>query len=424
MSEAKKGMSRRDFGKITMAGATAAAGFGIVRNAAAADPLKIALIGAGGRGTGAVQDAMKASDNIQLIGIADVMEQKAKDAYNGFKNNANLAENIKMTEETVFGGLDAYQKVIDLQPDYVIIATPPGFRPIHFEAVVEKKLNCFCEKPVATDSNGIRRYMAAARKSERLGLNIVVGTQRRHEKTYLETIQKIHDGALGEIVAGRAYWNGTLPHRRERKPGMDDLTYQLYNWYNFCWICGDNIVEQHVHNLDVMNWVFQAHPISVVASGGRAQKPPEERYGNIWDHFNCDFEYPNGVHVLSSCRHWDNCDDDVSELVTGTNRAFRNGQSNCSDMASERGINPYVQEHADLQASIRGTGPKLNEAMQVAVSTFTAIFGRMSAYMGKKLSWDEALNMDYDIFPKNMDWGVPMPPDPIPVPGTKIPGMK
>ncbi len=418
MSEQKNmGVNRREFGKHAALGATAVAGFGIVKNAHAADPLTIGLIGAGGRGKGAVGNAISANENVKLIGIADVMEHTAKGAYNQLKNK--YEDQVQMDEDAVFWGLDAFQKVIDLKPDYVILATPPGFRPQHFEAVVDAKLHCFCEKPVATDSVGMGRFMKAARKSERLGLSVVAGTQRRHQKEYVETVQKIHDGALGEIVSGCAYWNGTLPHARDRKEGMDDLTYQLYNWYNFCWICGDNIVEQHIHNLDVINWVLRAHPIAVTSNGGRAWKPLDDpKYGNIWDNFTCDFEYPNGIHVLSMCRHWNNSAGNVSELVTGTNRDYRNGQSRCNDMASDRvGGYAYVQEHKDLQDSIQGNGPKLNEAMQVAISVFTSIFGRMAAYSGKRLTWDEALNMDYNILPKDMAFGVDLPPDPIPVPG-------
>lgn len=416
----KKGMNRREFSKSTVAGAAAITSFGIVKNVhAAADPLKIGLIGAGGRGVGAVEDAIRASENIQLVAVGDVFEDRAKNAIRRLKGNENLRDSILATEENAYGGLDNYKKVLEHEMDYVIVATPPGFRPIHFEAIVEKGLNCFCEKPVATDSNGMRRFMDAARKSEQKGLHIVTGTQRRHQKPYVETIQKIHDGVIGEIVAACCWWNGGLPHARERREGMSDLEYQIYNWYNFCWICGDNIVEQHVHNLDVINWAIQAHPVAAYGSGGRAWKPKEEKYGNIWDHFTIDFEYPNGVHVLSMSRHWNNSDGRVAELVTGTKRDVQNGQSNCHDMGSG-GQNPYVQEHADLQASIRGEGPKLNEAMQVAVSTFTAILGRMSAYSGKRLTWDEALNMDYNLLPENLEFGVEVPVNPIPVPGTPL----
>ncbi len=418
MSEEKKNLlSRRDFGKRTAMGATAIAGFGIMNKAQAQEePMKVGLIGAGGRGTGAVENAIQASSQVQLVAVHDAFKDRVEGCLNRLTRNENIKGNIKVDEDHKFTGLDGYKKLLECDLDYVIIATPPGFKPAQFEAAVNAKKHIFCEKPISTDSNGTRRFMAAAKKSEQLKLSVVTGTQRRHQKPYVETIKMIHDGALGEIVAGRAYWNGSLPWTRDRAPGMSDFEYQVRNWYQFCWICGDNIVEQHVHNLDVMNWVLQAHPISVIASGGRAWKPKIEKYGNIWDHFSCDFEYPGGIHVMSFCRHWRNCYNEVSELVTGTNRKFRNGQSNCHDMASG-GINPYVQEHIDLQASITGKGPYLNEGIQVAESTFTAIMGRMAAYEGKKLKWEEALNRDMSLLPDPLDPDVPIPVKPIPVPG-------
>ncbi len=416
-NETRRELSRREFGRRTALGASAMAGFSILRNAqAAAAPMKIGVIGCGGRGTGAVENAIQANGQIQLVAACDVFEKTVKGAVEGLRKNENLAENIKVTDDCIFWDLDGYKKLLEMDLDYVILATPPGFRPIHFEAVVASKKNCFCEKPVAVDPAGTRRFMAAAKKSEEMKLHVVAGTQRRHEKKYVETIQKIHDGVLGDIVAGRAYWDGTLPHARDRKPGMSDLEYQLYNWYNFCWICGDNIVEQHVHNLDIMNWVFQSHPEAVIASGGRAWKPKIEKYGNIWDNFSCDYIYPNDVHVMSFSRHWEKSYGEVSEKIFGTKKGPNGYISSCEDMGSG-GQNPYVQEHADLQASITGDGPYLNEAMQVAESVFTAIMGRMAAYTGQKLTWDQALAMDLDIFPKNMSWDKPMPPDPIPVPG-------
>ncbi|MBD3267084.1 gfo/Idh/MocA family oxidoreductase [bacterium] len=417
MNEEKKGISRRNFNKAAAVGASAFASFGILTQANAAEKMKIGVVGCGGRGTGAVMNAIQANSNIELVAMADVVEYKVNGSFNRLTKNENIKKNIQVGDNK-FWGLDAYKKVIDRDDlDYVILATPPGYRPEHFEYVVEKGHNCFCEKPVATDATGMRRFMKAAKLSEQKKLHIVAGTQRRHAKNYQETVQLIHDGALGEVVAGRAYWNGTLPHARDRKEGMTDLEYQLYNWYNFCWICGDNIVEQHVHNLDIMNWVIGSHPISVIASGGRAWKSNEEKYGNIWDHFSCDYEYPNGVHVMSFSRHWNNSYNEVSERIFGSNRDFRGGISNGHDMGSGGGLNAYVQEHKDLQDSIAGNGKYWNEAMQVAESVFTAIMGRMAAYTGKKYTWEEALNEDLDLVPDKMSWDMNLPVRPIPVPG-------
>ena len=412
------GMSRRTFGKKTAAGATALSTFHIANQALAAkgDMLKIAVIGCGGRGTGAVRNAIAASESAELVAAHDVVEAKAKNLVKKLEEDASCSDFIKVDPENIFGGVDGYKKLLKVPFDYLILATPPGWRPIHFEAAVNAKKHIFTEKPIATDSVGTRRFMKAVEKAESLELCVVAGTQRRHQRPYVETIEKIHDGKIGEVTSGRAYWNGGLPHARPRKPGMSDLEYQCSeNWYNFCWICGDNIVEQHVHNLDVMNWVLKSHPIKVEVTGGRAWKPATEVYGNIWDNFACDFEYPNGVHVLSMCRHWNNSPSNVSEAIVGTK-----GRSNCRDMG-ENGRDPYVQEHFDLQASIRGDAPYVNEGIQVAESVFTSIFGRMAGYSGQVLEWDKALNADYDILPKNLSFDAKIPVDPIPVPGDWMP---
>ncbi len=416
MSEKNEGLSRREFGKKSALSVTAITSFGILKNAHAAPPMKIGLIGCGGRGTGAVGNAIKANSNVQLVAVHDAFEDRVKGCLGSLRKNENFTENIKVDKENIFLGRDSYKKLVQLDLDYVLIASPPGFKVEQFEAAVNAKKHIFCEKPVSTDPAGTRRFIAAAKKSERLKLSVVTGTQRRHQKPYVETIAKIHDGVIGEPLAGRAYWNGSLPWTRERKSGMSDAEYQMRNWYQFCWNCGDNIVEQHVHNLDVMNWVFKSHPVSVIASGGRAWKPKIEKYGDIWDHFSCDFEYPNDIHVMSFCRHWRNCYNEVSELVMGS----KGKVSNTHDMSSGGGRNPYDQEHIDLQASITGDGPYLNEGVQVAESTFTAILGRMAAYTGKKLKWDEALAMDLDLAPKDLSEDAKIPWDNIPVPGPAL----
>lgn len=409
-----QGLNRREFTTRAALGATAISAFNIANKANAQDaPMKIGVIGTGGRGTGAVENAIQANSNIQLVAMHDALEDRVRNSYNRLSGNENLKENIKVTEDTMYWGVDGYKKVLEHDLDYVILATPPGYRPMHFEAVVEKGLNCFCEKPVATDPVGVRRFMAAAKKSEEKKLHITTGNQRRHQQEYVETVARIHDGALGEILVGRAYWCGGLPFARDRQAGQGDLEYQLRNWYNYCWICGDNIVEQHIHNLDVMNWVLQSTPISCIASGGRSWKPRIEKYGNIWDNFSCDYEYPNGIHVYSFSRHLNHSYNEVSEHVIGSNRSYRDGMSNCRDMG-QGGRNPYVQEHVALQESITGDGPYWNQAVQVAEATMTTILGRMAAYTGKKLTWDEAYNSDLDIFPKDQSFDKAMPADPIP----------
>jgi predicted dehydrogenase len=256
--------------------------------------------------------------------------------------------------------------------------------------------------------------MAAADKAKEKNLSIVAGTQRRHQKDYVETVKKIQDGAIGEVKALRAYWCGGLPFARDRRPEWSDLEHCIRNWYGFCWMAGDSIVEQHVHNLDVCNWVMGGPPVRVFASGGRTWKPNEEKYGDIYDHFSCDYEYENGVHMTSLCRHWHHCAEGVFEDVVGTK-----GRSNCTNLAEDRGRNPYVQEHIDLVSSIRGTGPYLNEGRQVAESTMTAIMGRMAAYTGQVIKYDRALKENLNLVPEDLSFDKSYPPSPVPAPGAK-----
>ncbi len=408
--EVKKRLSRRDFIKTAGLATVAAAAPFIRTGEAQGAPLKVGLIGCGGRGRGAANDALQADQSVRIIALSDYFEDRAKQAQRELNGKG-----MNIPDDMVFIGLDAYKKVLAADVDYVILATPPGWRPEHFDAAVNAKKHVFTEKPVATDVVGIRTFMAAAKKSEQMKLSIAAGTQRRHAGHYIETIKKIHDGAIGDILAARAYWcGGPVIHNWQRTPGMTDLEWQLRNWYSFCWICGDNIVEQHVHNLDIINWVMGSHPASVFASGGRAWKQKENPLlGNIWDNFSCDYVYPNGVHMMSMSRHWNRSDGDVSEYVVGTKRG-----SNCADLGGEEG-RPYVQEHKDLIASIRGTGRYYNEAIQVAESTMTAIMGRESAYTGKKLNWDEFMKVDLELVPRNPSFDMELPVRPIPAPPEK-----
>jgi len=407
--EGKKTFSRRSFLR-TAALATAATAVPFIRTGEAqGDPIKVGLIGCGGRGRGAVGNAKEADKNVRIIALADIFIDRAKN----FQKQLNR-RGAEIPEDMVFGGVDCHKGLLKTDVDYVILATPPGFRPMHFEAAVNARKHVFTEKPVATDVVGMRQFMAAAKKSEELKLSITAGTQRRHEKPYIETVKKIHDGAIGEVLSARAYWcGGPVINMRSRPEGMGDLEWQVKNWYSHCWMCGDNIVEQHVHNIDIINWVMKAHPISVFASGGRAWKTPDEYLGNIWDHISCDFEYPGGVHMTSMCRHWNRCDGGVFEDIVGTK-----GRSNGHDMGpGGRSPSGYVQEHIALIASMRGTGKYYNEAMQVAESTMTAIMGRESAYTGKELRWDDFMKSELSLLPKNLSFDAEIPVRPIPVPG-------
>ncbi len=405
----KSAITRRDFAKAS----AAAAGFAILSSKGASaqdnvDTLKVGLLGCGGRGTGAAMDMLTGDENVRLIALADLFQDKVDATRNRVVDA--FPDKCAIEDDHCFVGWDAYRGILETDIDIVIEGTLPYSRPKHIEAAVNAKKHIFTEKPAASDPVGIRKVIEASNKHKEMGLSFVAGTQRRHQKPYIETIKKIHDGAIGEVRAFRAYWCGGLPFARERDPSWGEVEYRIRNWYNYCWASGDNIVEQHVHNLDVCNWVMNAHPVSVFASGGRNWKPREEKYGDLYDHFSCDFEYENGVHMVSFSRHWNGCAGDVFEEAVGTQ-----GVSNCHDMAEE-GTRAYVKEHIDLVNSIRGAGPYCHEGVQVAASTLTAIMGRMSAYTGKKFKWDEALNADLSIVPDPLNFEVACPVGPIPVP--------
>jgi predicted dehydrogenase len=412
-----KQISRRDFVKASSSTAALLASTPFVYAGGQDQTISVGLIGCGGRGTGAAENCLESSPNVKLVAMADMF----KDRLDGSRRNLSKRDGFKVTDDNVFIGFDAYKKVLDTGVDMVILATPPGFRPIHFAAAIEAGKHVFFEKPVGVDPTGIRKVIEAGKKAKEKKLAVVTGTQRRHQKNYVETIGKIHEGAIGDIVAARCYWNGDTPWVHPRRQEWNDMEYQLRNWYHYTWLCGDHIVEQHVHNLDVMNWVLKSHPLSAVAVGGKQVRTQPE-YGCGWDHFAVDFTYPNDVHVMSMCRHWPKSPGNVSEAVIGTK-----GKSDCVNninlYSGEKwnppggGINPYVQEHADLIKSIR-EGKPLNEAEQIAHSTLTAIMGREAAYTGQIIKWDEFLNSPLDLSPKSYEFGA-LPEPPVAVPGTK-----
>jgi predicted dehydrogenase len=421
-NDSKKGMTRRDFAR-----ASAAAGFAIVAGKAFAadmnaETLKVGLIGCGGRGTGAAINMLEGGNNAVLVAIADAFQDRIDSARDGIKNHKDekVRAGYAVEDGMCFAGLDAYKQLLATDVDIVIHGALPYCRPEHIEAAVEAGKHIFTEKPVAVDPAGIRRFIAASKKAEEKKLSLVAGTQRRHQLEYIDTINRIKDGAIGDVLAMRAYWCGTLPFAHERKEGQSDLEYCIRNWYGFCWVAGDNIVEQHVHNIDVCNWVMGGPPKSVfIASGGRSWKPKDDpKYGDIYDHFSCDFEYEGGVHMSSFSRHWYNAADGVFEDIVGT-KGRSNGTS-IGKKKSERGINPYVQEHIDLVNSVRGKVPYINEGVQVAESTMTAIMGRMAAYTGQRYKFEDALNADLDIVPKELSFDKPYPCGPVPTPGAAV----
>jgi len=310
--------------------------------------------------------------------------------------------------------LDAYQKLLASDIDIVMLCTPPGFRPMHFEAAINAGKHVFTEKPIATDPVGARRFIAAGKLAAERKLTVVSGAQRRAEREYVETVQKIHDGGIGDIAALYAsYLSGPVFHADRRDPKWSDMEWQLRNWYSFNWICGDQVVEQHFHNLDFMNWVMGGHPVKVVASGGAAWRPREELYGNIYDHMTSDFTYANGVHLSSQCRQYPKgVYNNVSDLIVGTK-----GRSTGIDMGA-KGINAYVQEHINMIRSIRGEGEYLNYSLQIAESTLTAIMARESAYSGQEIAWDQIMKSELNLMPRTLASDAKLDVAPLPVPGT------
>lgn len=365
-------------------------------------PIRVGLVGCGGRGTGAAHNVLHAAPNVVVTAVGDAFEGQAKGCQgrlNGIaKDDAKVKElgnKVDLPNDRVFWGLDAYKKVINCPDvDYVILATPPGFRPLHITEAVNAGKHVFTEKPVGVDGPGIRAVLKAFEEANKKKLGAAAGTQRRHQLGYIETIKKIHDGAIGDLVTGRAYWNQGILWSRPRKEGMTDLDYQMWNWYNYTWICGDHIVEQHVHNLDVLNWCFNEHPKSVIAMGGRSRNKPE--YGHIFDFFSAQIEYSGDRHCISMARQISNCWNSVTEYVTGTKGNSHvagftiNGMPAIERSAVRKATDPYIQEHTDLIESIR-KGQPINELKNVAESTLTAIMVRESAYTGQRITWEQML---------------------------------
>ncbi len=423
MDERSNELTRRDFLKTASVASMATLAAGALSGsgglfAAGSDTIKIGMIGCGGRGTGAAINAVTSAPGVEIIAMFDPFQDRLDGSLKSLREKVPAA--IKVKPETCFTGLDGYKKLLEIKDiNYIVTAAPPGFRPLHLKASVEAGKNVFMEKPVAVDPVGVRSVIASSKLAAEKGLAIVAGTQRRHQKKYLEVMKRIHDGAIGELVGGQCYWNGGDLWVIKKTPEMSEMEWQCRNWLYFSWTSGDHIVEQHVHNIDVMNWAFRATPVKVMGMGGRQVRTAPE-YGNIFDHFAVEFEYPNGVRVASQCRQTKGCVERVEEKIVGTKGyAFGYGEIGGANPWKFEGDepDPYVIEHADLIASIRA-GKPLNEGQRIAESTLCAIMGRMSAYTGRALSWDWAMNTSkLDLFPAKLEFG-PHPVDPVAVPGT------
>ncbi len=381
--------------------------------------IKVGLIGCGGRGNGAVRNCAQADPSIEIVALGDVFADRLSGTREGLAKD--LGARYKATDATCFVGFDAYQKVLSTNIDLVILATPPGFRPGHFAAAIAAGKHVFMEKPVAVDPVGIRSVIATSEIATQKGLAVVSGTQRRHQANYLETMARIHKGEIGEIVSGSVYWNQGGLWMNQRQPEWSDMEWQLRNWLYFTWLSGDHIVEQHVHNLDVANWALGAHPVKAYGMGGR-QVRTDPAYGHVFDHFAIEYTYPSGARIQSFCRQIDGTASRVSESFTGTKGTtdgaswvMRGNKRWKYDSKTKKPLDPYVQEHVDLIASIKA-GKPLNEGKRIAESTLTAIMGRQAAYSGQEIQWDALLNSDLNLMPTTLEMGS-LPVAPVAVPG-------
>lgn len=422
-------VSRRDFIK-TSAAASVIALAPKTNNffAAGSDKIKVGLVGCGGRGTGAAINCVESSAGIEIVALGDLFQDMLDSSLEQLKEK--IPGNLKVKKEACFVGFDAYKDVIASDIDMVILAAPPHFRPPHLRLALESGKHVFMEKPVAVDPVGIRSVIESSKLATEKNLAIVAGTQRRHQLHYLEILKRVHDGEIGEVIGGQCYWNmgdlwvlrGLENLLNKTKNKWSDMEYQCRNWLFYTWLSGDHIVEQHVHNIDVMNWAFGAHPVKAMGMGGR-QVRTDKQYGNVFDHFAVEFEYPNGARILSMCRQTGGTSARVSERVVGTKGSTYTDSANGSIKGKNPfkydgpSPNPYVQEHTDLIASIRNNKP-LNEGQQIAESTLTAIMGRMSAYTGRELKWDWVMKASkLDLSPPHYEFRE-LPEQPVAIPGT------
>jgi predicted dehydrogenase len=426
--------NRRDFLKSssTAAALTFAAPALLMRDrafAANTDTIRIGLVGCGGRGTGAAGNALEADKNLVLVAMGDAFDDQLKQSHSSL--DKQFPGRVQVEPSKRFVGLDAYQKVIDAGVDVVLLASPPGFRPTHLRYAVEKKKHIFCEKPMATDSAGIRHVMESVRMSKEAKLNIVAGYCWRYSLPRREFFKRINEGEIGEVLAMYGtYLTGPVKPMQapsQRKDGVGDLEWQMRNWMNFTWLAGDGFVEQCIHTVDKMMWAFgDKPPAKVVANGGRVHPNYE---GNIFDHMTATYEWANGARGVIAQRQIANCYSDNSDYVLGGKGKGWNGWSNAyfknadgSNGWRYRGENPdmYVVEHQHLYKAIRA-GEFHNDGDRMVNSTLAGIMGRLSAYTGQEVTWEQALNSKIQLVPDNLSWDMKLPIEPLPVPGkTKL----
>jgi predicted dehydrogenase len=388
--------------------------------------LRAGLVGCGNRGTGAALNFLAAGNDLELIALADVFEDKVWDCRSKLSK-----QRVEVPEGNCFWGFDSYKSLLDVDLDVVILATPPHFRPAYFDACVQAKKHVFMEKPVCVDPVGARQIIATSKKAENMGLTVITGTQRRHQRDYLETYKQVASGAIGEFTSAKAWWLQNHVWFRTREEGWSDMEYMIRNWNNFCWLCGDHILDTHVHNIDIINWFLGKHPSEAIGFGGRARRLTGDQY----DFFSIDFNFGNGIYSHSMSRQIDDCANTLGEQIMGTE-----GYTNCKNTIYNLdgsikwkyeypkdkdgkstevvAVSPYVQEHISLVTSIRTNQPVV-EAERTAISTLTAIMGRTAAYTGQLVTWEEMMNSTVKMGPEKYEMGPVDMEFPVPIPGAQ-----
>ena len=386
--------------------------------------LKVGLIGCGGRGSGAIINLLDAADNIKVTALGDVFEDRLNDVRNRLINERQQ----EVPQENCFIGFDAYKQVIDSGVDMVILTTPPVFRPEMFKYATEKGVHSFLEKPICVDAKGYRSVMATAKQAQAKGLSVVVGTQRHHERRYVEANKQIQAGLIGEITGGNVYWNQGMLWYRQREAGWTDMEWNIRDWVNWKWLSGDHIIEQHVHNIDVFLWMSGLKPVSATAFGSRQRRVTGDQY----DFFSTDFTMENGIHMHSMCRQIDGCSSKVSEFIQGTKGSWNSETNEIKDLEGNviwkydeeklrqdfQQFDPYTLEHVDWVNHIR-KGTAHEEASECAASCMAGIMGREAAYTGQTVTWDEMTQSPMDYLPEKLELGpLDLASMTIPVPGS------
>ena len=386
------------------------------------ETLRVGLIGCGGRGTGAALQALNADNNVILTAMADAFEDRLHSSLETLKTQQ--PERVQVEPDHCFYGFDAFQKVINSGVDVVLLATPPGFRPLHLKAAIDANKHVFCEKPVAVDAPGIRSVLATVEEARKKKLSLVSGFCWHYSYPERETFQQLHEGAIGELVTVYSTYNAGPVWNRPRLPNWSDMDWQMRNWYYFTWLSGDHIVEQAVHSIDKMCWAMKGEmPTNAIALGGRQVRTSPD-FGQIYDHFSVTYEYASGVRGFHHCRQQEGCANQIADFYLGTKGACEidairgihliHGERNWKYQGPLN--NMYQTEHDELFASIR-KGEPINDGIWMAQSTMMAILGREAAYTGQKITWEQIMNSQQDLSPPKYEWDVSLPIPEVAMPG-------